>query len=80
MLGLGLLPQGKVGLITFFAYSGQFAALVLDILQRTTAQDTILELLVVSLDIKVDTSIALVGEAIVENLLNQLLLFDNMTS
>ena len=53
MLGLGLLPQGEVSLITLLTYSSQFTALVFDILQRTAREDTILKLLVVSLDVEI---------------------------
>ena len=61
------------------AYTVKFARSILDVLQRTTREDTILILLIVGLDIEVDRAVALVGKAIVENLLYQLLLLDDMT-
>ena len=79
MLGLSLLPQGKVGLITLLAHTVELTTGILDILQRTTREDTILILLVIRLDIKIDRAIALVSKAVVKDLLHQLLLFDDMT-
>ena len=79
MFGLSLLPQGKVGLILLLAHTSQFTTLVLDVLQRTAREDTILELFVVSLDIEINRTIALVGKSVVQNLLHQLLLLDDMT-
>ena len=55
------------------------AAGILDILQRTSAQYAILELLIISLDIEINRTVALVGKAIIQNLLHQLLLFDDMS-
>ena len=79
MLGLCLLPQGKVSLVLLLADTGQFTTLILDILQRTTTQDAVLKLLVVGLDIEIDGAIRFVGKTIVQNLLYQLLLLDDMT-
>ena len=78
VFGLSFLPQGEIGLVVFLAYASQFTALVLDVLQRATAQDSVFEFLVVSLDIEIDRSVRLIGKAVVENLLNQLLLFDDV--
>ena len=79
MLGLSLLPQSEVGLVLLLAHTSQFTTLVLDVLQRTAREDTIFKFLIVSLDIEVNRTIALVGKSIVQNLLHQLLLLNDMT-
>ena len=78
VLGLRLLPEGEVGPVVFLAYAGQRAAFVLDVLEGATAQDAVLILFIVRLDVEVDGAVRLVGKAIVENLANQLLLFDDV--
>ena len=80
MFGLGLLPQGEVCLIMLLPYAIKVVATgVLDVLQRTTREDTILIFLIISLNVEVDRAIALVSKTVVEDLLNELLLFDDMT-
>ena len=87
MFGLGLLPQGEVGLVLLLANACQLATLVLDVLQRATAQNAVafaflasgLLPLVISLDVEIDAAVALVSQTIIENLLHQLLLFDDMS-
>ena len=54
MFGLCLLPQGEVGLVLLLTDTSQFTALVLDILQRATAQNTILILLIIRLNIEIN--------------------------
>ena len=78
MLGLSFLPQGEVGLIVLLAYASQLAALVLDVLKAATREDAVLKFLIISLDIEIDRAVALVGKAVVEDLLHQLLLLDDM--
>ena len=79
MLGLCLLPQGEVGLIALLTHAVEIvAAGIFDVLQTATRENTVLILLVVGLDIEIDRAIRLVGEAIIEDLLHELLLFDDM--
>ena len=80
VLGACLLPQGKVGLVALLAHTCQgVAAGILDVLQRTAAQYAILVVLVVALYVEVDGTVALIGIAVVHNLLHQLLLLYDMT-
>ena len=85
VLRLRLLPQGKVGRIALLADTSQFAALVLDILKRASGQDAIPVLragtrhpLIISLDVKIDRTVALIGEAVIHDLLHQLLLLNDV--
>ena len=81
MFGLCLLPQGEVGLIALLTHAVEIvAAGIFDVLQTATRENTVLILFVVCLDIEIDGAVALVSKAIVDNLLNQLLLLDDMTS
>ena len=57
MFRLCLLPQGEVGLIALLANTSQFAALILDVLQRTTREDAVMVLLVICLDVEIDRTI-----------------------
>ena len=59
-------------------YTVKFTRGILDVLQRTAGEDTILELLIIGLDVEIDLAVALVGKAIVDDLLHQLLLLDDM--
>ena len=79
VLGLCLLPQCEVGLMAFLPHPVELATGILDILKGASAEDAVLILLVVGLDVEVDTAVGLVGEATVENLLHELLLFDDMS-
>ena len=75
VLGACLLPQGKVCLVALLTHAGQsVAAGILDVLQRASAQYAVLVVLVVSLYVEVYGAVALIGIAIVHNLLHQLLL------
>ena len=65
--------------MTFLPHSVELATGILDILKGASAEDAVLILLVVGLDVEVDTAVGLVGEATVENLLHELLLFDDMS-
>ena len=78
MLWRSLLPEGEVSLVLLLADTSQFAALVDDVLQVTSGEDTVLMILVILLDIEVDRAVALVGIAIVEDFLYQFLLLDDM--
>ena len=78
MLLGGFLPEGKVGLVLLFTHAAQVAAGVLDVLQRTARESSILVFLVVFLDIKVDAAVRLVGKTVIDNLFHQLLLLDDM--
>ena len=78
MLGRGFLPQGEVGLVVLFAHTVDLAAGILDVLQRAAAQPSIVVFLVVGLDIEVHRAVRLVGEAVVHDLLHQLLLLDDV--
>ena len=60
-------------------HASQFTTLVLDVLQGTTREDAILILLVIRLNIEIDRTVRLVGKTIIQNLLHQLLLFDDMS-
>ena len=79
MLRRSLLPKSKIGLIAFLAYSIKSTRRILNVVEIASRQNAIMILLVIFLYIKVDRTIALVGKPIVQYLLNQLLLFDDMT-
>ena len=55
------------------------AALVDDVFERPSAELAVLILLVVGLDVEVDGAVRLIGKAVVDNLLHQLLLLDDVT-
>ena len=79
MLGLCLLPEGEVGLVALLPHSVEFAAGVDDIVEVAPGEDAVGVFLVVLLDIEIHAAVALVGEAVVEDFLDKLLLFDNMS-
>ena len=79
MFRLGRLPQGKVGLIPFLTHACEVSAGIFHILKTSARENAVLMHLVVFLHIKVDGAIALISKAIVENLLHQLLLFDDVS-
>ena len=66
--------------MALFTHTCQLAALILRVFERSSTEFTIFILLVVSLDVKVDRTVRLVGKTIVQYLLHQLLLFDDVTS
>ena len=78
MLGLCFLPKGKVGLVVLLAYTVKLTTGIFHVLQRASAKNAVLILFVICLDIEIDTSVRLIGKAVVEDLLHQLLLFDDM--
>ena len=78
VLGLGGLPEGKVRLVLLLADAGQVAARVLDVLEVSARKDAPAMVLVVLLDVEVDAAVALVGIAVVEDLLDERLLFDDV--
>ena len=81
MLRLCLLPQSEISLMMLFAYTVEIvAAGILDILQRTSAQYALLDLIVLGIKIENSRTVALVGKAVVDNLLYELLLVDDMAS
>ena len=79
MFGLCFFPQSKVCLILLFANSGQLTAGILDVVQRTSGKNTVTILFIELFHIKIHAAVTFVGESVVEYLLNQLLLFDNMS-
>ena len=79
VLRLCLLPQGEVGLVMLLADAVEVVARgVLDVLQGAAAEDAVLVLLVIRLNVEIDRTVRLVGKAVVENLLHQLLLLDDV--
>ena len=78
MLRLGSLPQGEVRLVLLLADTGKVAARVLDILQVATREDAPAVILVVLLDVEIDTAVRLVCIAIVKDLLDESLLLDDV--
>ena len=76
--GEAFFQRGEVSLVLLLADTSQLAALVDNVLQVTSGEDTILMILVILLDVEVDRAVALVGIAIVQDFLNQFLLFDDM--
>ena len=71
MLGLRLLPEGKVQRATLLILSIKRARIAQHVFNATSAQLSIVKALVILLYIEVDRSIALIGKACVKDLLRQ---------
>ena len=78
MLRLCFLPEGEVSLVVLLTHTSQFTALVLDVLQGASTQDTIMIFLIICLYVEIDRTVRLVGKTVVYDLLHQLLLLDDM--
>ena len=78
MLGLSLLPQGKVGLVALLAHAVELAAVVNHVLQVASTQLAIVVVLVVFLHVEIHAAVALVGVAVLQYFLHQLLLLDDV--
>ena len=79
VFGLCGFPQSEVRLVLLLADSGQVAARVLDVLEVSARKDAPAMVLVILLDVEVDAAVALVGIAVVEDLLHQGLLLDDVS-
>ena len=78
MFGLCSFPKGEVRLVMLLADSGQLATRILDVLKVTARENAPVVVLVVLLDVEIDTAVALVSVAVVEDLLHQSLLLDDV--
>ena len=78
VLGLGLLPQGKVHLVALLAYAVQLAAGIDDVLEVAAREDAVLVVLVVFLHIEIDGAVGLIGIASIKNLTHEGLLLDDV--
>ena len=74
MLRLGLLPQGEVGLVTLFSHAVKLAAGILHVVKVAAGEYAVTVVFVVFRRVEVYASVALVGIAVVKDLLHQLLL------
>ena len=79
VLGLCLLPQGKVSLTTLLAHPVQLARSVLHLVEVTAGEDAVLVVTVILLHVEIDRAVALIGIAVVQYLLHQLLLLDDVS-
>ena len=78
VLGQSLLPDGEVHLVVFLAHSVELAAGVDNVVEVAAREYAVLMVLVVFHHIEVHGAVALVGIAVVENLLHELLLLDDV--
>ena len=78
MLRLGLLPQCEVGLVALLSHSVKLSAGVLHVVKVAARQYSVLMVFVVFRRVEVYASVALVGVAVVDYLLHQLLLLYDM--
>ena len=79
VLGLCLLPESKVHLIALLAHAVEFARVVYHVIEVSSAQLSVMKLLVILLYIEVNRAVAHVCKAVVKNLLHQLLLLYDMS-
>ena len=78
VFGLCFLPEGEVYLVVLLTYSIELARVVDDIVEVSSGEFSVVVFLIVFLDIEIDGAVGDVGEAIVEDLLDELLLLDDM--
>ena len=74
VLGRGALPQREVGLALLLVGAGELTALVDDVGEVAARQYAVFVVLVVFLYVEIHGAVALVGVAVLENLLHELLL------
>ena len=80
MLGLCLFPKGKVHGIALLALSVEVVAAGVEyIVEITARKDSIVVSLVIFCHIEIYRALALVGKAIVENLLNEFYLLNDVS-
>ena len=78
VLRLGLLPQGKVGLVALLSHPVELPAGVLHVVKVAAGEYAVMVFLVVFRRVEVYASVALVGKTVVEYLLHKLFLLDDM--
>ena len=79
MLRCGAFPQSEVGLTFLLIRAGKLAALVDDIGEVTAGEDTVFMVFVVFLNIEINGAMALIGIAVLEDLLDEFLLLDDVS-
>ena len=79
MFGLSLLPQGKVGLVALLSHTLERTAGVEDVLEVASRQHAIAVVAVVGLDVEVHAAVALIGVAVVDDLLDEFFLLDDVS-
>ena len=79
VLGLSFLPEREIGLIVLLSHPVERAALVHHVLKIASRELSVVIFLVVSLYVKVYGAVALVGKTVVDDFLNQLYLFHDMS-
>ena len=79
MLGLCTLPQGEIGRVALLVLAVELTCGVEDIVKIATREDTVFMRLVILGNIEIYRALALIGKAVVENLLDKLNLLDDVT-
>ena len=78
VFGLGVLPEGEIGLIAFLTHTVELSGGVDHVVEIAAREDAVAMFSVVGLNVEVDGSVAFVGESIGQNPLHQFFLLNDM--
>ena len=79
VFGCGPLPKGEVHLVALLADAVELARVVDHVGKVASGQDAVAVVIVVLLHVEIDAAVALIGVAVGEDLLHQLLLLDDVS-